>query len=471
MPTPSALARPIALWLWCVAGLVFAMVLVGGATRLTQSGLSIVEWRPITGAVPPLSQEDWQAEFAKYKTIPQYERLNRGMSLDEFKAIYWWEWGHRLLGRLIGVVFAVPFLWFLWRRAIDQRLAAALAGIFVLGGVQGAVGWWMVSSGLTERVSVSQYRLAFHLTLASLIYAALVAVADGAWPRAPEPAGIVRAPQRLRLTAVALLGLVIGQIFLGALVAGLHAGLIYGTWPLIDGAIVPPAASLLFEQPPWRNFFENTLTVQFDHRMAAYGIVALALFHAIDAHRNAAKPTYQDERQRTRDRCPGASNGRDYHAGARCPDRSGAPAPGDRHGDADRGNPQCARRIPGAAFRQAARPPRRRVGKIAWHGGLDAFGPDAIWPTRCGRDLPRMPPAAAPRGQNRRRRSRKGPDAMRCDFAHPTRPRRPSHGAFLPARKSPRSRDAQPSLLTWRARPKARQSGGTSRVITEPDAT
>ncbi len=287
MPTPSALARPIALWLWCVAGLVFAMVLVGGATRLTQSGLSIVEWRPITGAVPPLSQEDWQAEFAKYKTIPQYERLNRGMSLDEFKAIYWWEWGHRLLGRLIGVVFAVPFLWFLWRRAIDRRLAAALAGIFVLGGVQGAVGWWMVSSGLTERVSVSQYRLAFHLTLASLIYAALVAVADGAWPRAPEPAGIVRAPQRLRLTAVALLGLVIGQIFLGALVAGLHAGLIYGTWPLIDGAIVPPAASLLFEQPPWRNFFENTLTVQFDHRMAAYGIVALALFHAIDAHRNA----------------------------------------------------------------------------------------------------------------------------------------------------------------------------------------
>jgi heme a synthase len=287
MPRPRPLARPVALWLWCVAGLVFTMVLVGGATRLTQSGLSIVEWRPITGAVPPLSQADWQAEFAKYQTIPQYERLNRGMSLDEFKAIYWWEWGHRLLGRLSGVVFAIPFLWFLWRRAIDHRLATALAGIFVLGGVQGAVGWWMVSSGLTERVSVSQYRLAFHLTLACLIYAALVAAADRLWPRAPEPAGIVRAPQRLRLTAVALLGLVIGQIFLGALVAGLHAGLIYDTWPLIDGAIVPPVASLFFEQPAWRNFFENTLTVQFDHRMVAYVIIALALFHAIDAHRNA----------------------------------------------------------------------------------------------------------------------------------------------------------------------------------------
>ena len=287
MITPAPLARPIAIWLWCVAGLVFAMVVVGGATRLTQSGLSIVEWKPITGAVPPLMQADWQGEFAKYKTIPQYERLNRGMSLDEFKAIYWWEWGHRLLGRLIGVVFAVPFLWFLWRRAIDRKLAIALGGIFALGGLQGAVGWWMVSSGLTERVSVSQYRLAFHLTLACLIYAALVAAADRAWPDTPRQAGAMRLPRRLRLTAGALLGLVIGQIFLGALVAGLHAGLIYNTWPRIDGAIVPPAASLFFDRPAWRNFFENTMTVQFDHRMLAYAICALALLHAIDTYRNA----------------------------------------------------------------------------------------------------------------------------------------------------------------------------------------
>src|SRR5215475_4496159 len=171
-------ARAVGVWLWCVAALVFAMVLVGGATRLTESGLSIVEWKPVTGVVPPVGEADWQAQFAKYKTIPQYERLNRGMTLDEFKVIYWWEWGHRLLGRLIGAAFLLPFLWFLWRRSIDLRLGLALAGIFALGAVQGVVGWWMVASGLTERVSVSQYRLAFHLTLACMIYVALVWTAD-----------------------------------------------------------------------------------------------------------------------------------------------------------------------------------------------------------------------------------------------------------------------------------------------------
>src|SRR5579871_6489337 len=170
---PSA-ARAVGLWLWCVAALVFAMVIVGGATRLTESGLSIVEWKPVTGVIPPLGEADWQAEFAKYKAIPQYERLNRGMSLDEFKTIYWWEWSHRLLGRVIGALFLLPFLWFLWRRSFDRRTGFALAGIFALGAVQGAVGWWMVASGLAERVSVSQYRLAFHLTLACMIYVALL---------------------------------------------------------------------------------------------------------------------------------------------------------------------------------------------------------------------------------------------------------------------------------------------------------
>jgi cytochrome c oxidase assembly protein subunit 15 len=285
---PPSAARAVGLWLWCVAGLVFAMVLVGGTTRLTQSGLSITEWQPVTGVVPPLGEADWQAEFAKYKTIPQYERLNRGMSLDEFKAIYWWEWGHRLLGRLIGVVFAVPFLWFLWRRAIDRRLGLALGGIFALGAVQAAVGWWMVASGLTERVSVSQYRLAFHLTLACIIYASLAWTAARTMAaRAPAPSA---APRRLRWTAGALLVLVIAQIYLGALVAGLHAGLIYNTWPLIDGSFIPPAAALLFDQPPWRNFFENTLTVQFDHRMTAYALAVLAIAHAIDAHRQGSVP-------------------------------------------------------------------------------------------------------------------------------------------------------------------------------------
>jgi cytochrome c oxidase assembly protein subunit 15 len=278
----SARVRYLRLWLGCLAALVFAMVVVGGVTRLTQSGLSIVEWKPVTGVVPPLSQADWQAEFDKYKAIPQYERLNRGMGLEEFKTIFWWEWSHRLLGRMIGVAFLLPFLWFLWRRWIDRALATGLVGIFMLGAVQGAVGWWMVASGLSERVAVSQYRLAFHLTLACLIYAALVRTAARVGARRPEPV-----PRRIGLTATALFVLVIVQIYLGALVAGLHAGLMYNTWPLIDGSLVPPASSLLFDQPAWRNFFENALTVQFDHRMVAYAAVALALLHVGDVLRTS----------------------------------------------------------------------------------------------------------------------------------------------------------------------------------------
>jgi heme a synthase len=281
-PDPASGARGfIPLWIACLAALVFAMVVVGGATRLTQSGLSIVEWRPVTGVVPPRSQGEWQAEFDKYKTIPQYQRLNRGMSLDEFKTIFWWEWSHRLLGRTLGAVFLLPFLFFLWRGMIDRRLAGALIGIFGLGAFQGAVGWWMVSSGLTERVAVSQYRLAFHLTLACLIYAALVVTADRCARRRPE----TPVPRRIAFTAAGLGVLVIAQIYLGALVAGLHAGLIYNTWPLIDGTLVPPVASLLFDEPAWRNLFENPLTVQFDHRLLAYGLVAVAFFHVVDVWR------------------------------------------------------------------------------------------------------------------------------------------------------------------------------------------
>jgi heme a synthase len=291
-------ARAVGVWLACVAALVFAMVLVGGATRLTESGLSIVEWKPVTGIIPPLSEPDWQAEFAKYRTIPQYEQLNHGMSLEDFKAIYWWEWAHRLLGRVIGAAFLLPFLWFLWRRAFDRRTGLGLAGIFALGAVQGGVGWWMVASGLTERVRVSPVRLAFHLTLACMIYVALAWTADRllsapahasqAAPRAGEGrAGAV--PARLRWSAAALLVLAILQIYLGALVAGLHAGLIYNTWPLINGSFIPSGADLLFDQPWWRNFFENDLTVQFDHRMTAYALCALALFHAVDARRVDAR--------------------------------------------------------------------------------------------------------------------------------------------------------------------------------------
>jgi cytochrome c oxidase assembly protein subunit 15 len=271
--------RAIRLWLLAVAGLVLAMVLVGGATRLTESGLSIVEWKPVAGALPPLTETQWQAEFDKYKTIPQYAQMNAGMTLGEFKTIFWWEWTHRLLGRAIGAAFLLPFVFFLWRGWIEPGLRGRLWGIFGLGALQGAVGWWMVASGLVDRVEVSQYRLAFHLTLASLIYVALLWTAGRSDSRAPVP------PRR-RAVAWALVVLVLIQIYLGALVAGLRAGLIYNTWPLIDDALVPAAARLLFEQPLWRNFFENTLTVQFDHRMAAYAIWIVAVLHAFDVWRN-----------------------------------------------------------------------------------------------------------------------------------------------------------------------------------------
>lgn len=270
--------RVIRLWLYAVAALIFAMVLVGGATRLTESGLSIVEWKPLTGALPPLSEGAWQAEFDKYKTIPQFMQMNRGMSLSQFKTIFWWEWAHRLLGRVIGVAFLLPFLFFLAKGWIEPGLRGRLAFIFGLGALQGGVGWWMVASGLADRVEVSQYRLATHLILACVIFAAMVWTAARLRER---PANDV--PVRLRAGAIALLTLVLIQIYLGALVAGLRAGLIYNTWPLIDGSLIPNAAGLMHETPAWRNVFENTLTVQFDHRMVAYAIVVLAWLHALDA--------------------------------------------------------------------------------------------------------------------------------------------------------------------------------------------
>ena len=258
----------IRIWLLAVAALVLAMVVVGGATRLTESGLSITEWQPVAGALPPLSDAQWELQFEKYKAIPQYQALNSGMSLDAFKTIFWWEWTHRLLGRLIGAAFLLPFLWFLARGRVEARLRPRLWMLFGLGALQGAVGWWMVASGLAERVEVSQYRLAFHLTLAGLIYVALLWTAQGLAPRSPP------VPSRLRVSAKLLLGLVLAQIYLGALVAGLRAGLIYNTWPLIDGHLVPAASQLLFNEPWWRNFFENPLTVQFDHRLVAYALLA-----------------------------------------------------------------------------------------------------------------------------------------------------------------------------------------------------
>ena len=279
---PSAPTRrhAVRLWLLAVAALMFVTVVVGGATRLTESGLSIVEWKPVTGVMPPLDQQAWQAEFDKYKTIPQYRDRNAGMSLHEFKVIYWWEWTHRALARLVGAAFLLPLLWFLWRGELEPGLRVRLWTIFGLGAVLGAVGWWMVASGLADRVSVSQYRLAFHLTLACAIFAAILWTAQGLVPRAS-----LVAPARIRASALALLVLVLVQIYLGALVSGLRAGLIYNTWPLIDGSLVPDSGRLFFETPLWRNFFENTLTVQFDHRMVAYALWLIAVLHAVDVAR------------------------------------------------------------------------------------------------------------------------------------------------------------------------------------------
>jgi cytochrome c oxidase assembly protein subunit 15 len=275
--------RAVRWWLFSIALLIAIMVLVGGATRLTESGLSIVEWKPVTGALPPLTEAQWTQAFDAYKTIPQYRALNAGMTLAAFKTIFWWEWSHRLLGRAIGVVYLLPFLWFLWRGGLSAELKRRLWLIFGLGALQGTVGWWMVASGLSERVEVSQYRLATHLVLALLIFAAVVwtlrRLADG-----PSMAGSVR----LKITSAALVALTFVQLYLGALVAGLRAGLVYNTWPDIDGSFIPSSARLWFEEPWWRNLFDNTLTVQFEHRMTAYALLALAAFHAFDAVRSRA---------------------------------------------------------------------------------------------------------------------------------------------------------------------------------------
>lgn len=275
--------RQVRAWLIVVAAMIVCTLMVGGATRLTESGLSIVEWKPVTGTVPPLTDAEWSRQFEAYKTIPQYREMNRGMSLSDFKTIFWWEWGHRLLGRLIGAVFLLPFLWFLWRGYLSSDLKRRLWIIFALGGLQGAVGWWMVSSGLTERVSVSQYRLALHFILALVIFSAIV------WTlrrldRLPPALGSAR----LKITSRILVALVFLQLYFGALVAGLRAGRAFDTWPLIDGAFIPTAERLFFEQPWWRNFFDSTLTVQFTHRMIAYTLVIVAVLHAIDAFRSRA---------------------------------------------------------------------------------------------------------------------------------------------------------------------------------------
>lgn len=286
--------RSVAYWLFACCGMIFVMVVLGGITRLTQSGVSITEWQPVIGIVPPVSHADWLAEFAKYQKIPQYKELNAGMSLADFQFIFLWEYVHRLWGRLIGAVYLLPFVYFLLRGRIPAGLALPLGGIFVLGAAQGALGWYMVESGLVHRVEVSQYRLVAHLALALLIYGLTLWAALGLLSSSVIPAkagiqdhGADRSPldtrlrghdgktwkwRRLGEALIALIGL---TICAGGFTAGLHAGLTYNTFPLMDGHFVPAGYAQL--RPLWRNGFENIPAVQFDHRLLAETTVAAAI--------------------------------------------------------------------------------------------------------------------------------------------------------------------------------------------------
>jgi len=287
---------PIAVWLLCCCGMIFVMVVLGGVTRLTLSGLSITEWQPVTGIVPPLSHAAWAAEFEKYRHIPQYRLLNYGMSLDAFKTIYLWEYFHRLWGRLIGFAYAFPLVYFVVRRRLPRPLMTPLAGILLLGAAQGALGWYMVTSGLADRVEVSQYRLVAHLAVALLIYAATLWIALGLLSAHPHPnppplagegviasaagsllrkRGRVEVGAAWRRASELVLGLVVLTILAGGFVAGLNAGLTYNTFPLMDGSFVPSGYGQL--QPFIRNWFENVAAVQFDHRLLAMATAAAVL--------------------------------------------------------------------------------------------------------------------------------------------------------------------------------------------------
>ena len=270
-------SRPVAIWLFCVAALVFLMVVIGGATRLTDSGLSITEWKPVSGAIPPMSDQAWNEAFALYKASPEYQRVNQGMTLEAFKTIFWWEWGHRQLGRLIGMAYGIPFLVFLIRRQIPSRLLPACWVLLGLGALQGLVGWWMVSSGLVDRVDVLPERLTVHLGLALLILIGLLwtgfdALSDGERTRPPKG---------WTLASASLLGLVYVQSLLGGLVAGNHAGRVYTDWPLMNGEFLPDV--------DWGRgamaFLHDQALVQFDHRIGAYTLALAATIYAIQAFR------------------------------------------------------------------------------------------------------------------------------------------------------------------------------------------
>ncbi|QLC52535.1 COX15/CtaA family protein [Bartonella alsatica] len=279
--------KQIRIWLYFILFLCLAIVLVGGATRLTGSGLSITEWKPIHGVIPPIGVEQWQEEFLKYQQIAQYKLLNRDMTLSAFKVIFWWEWVHRILGRLVGFVALLGLIWFWATKRIEKNILLQLSIVPILIVFQGVIGWWMVASGIgqSDLTSVSQYRLAFHLITACFVIIFVTYLSRGFAEYSEKPAN-----QRIQYFAGCFVVLILIEIYLGALVAGLHAGKIYNTWPLMDGQIIPDG--LLQHEPIWLNLFENPLTVQFVHRFFAYFLLVAAIIHALYLQKNVPNSTH-----------------------------------------------------------------------------------------------------------------------------------------------------------------------------------
>ena len=278
---PHALVR---WWLYTIAFFVAIMVLIGGATRLTDSGLSITEWAPVSGMIPPLDATDWAIEFEKYRTTTEYQTINKGMSLDAFKVIFWWEWGHRFLGRIVGIIAVLPLVGFWMAGKLPSWIKLPLVGMVILGGLQGFVGWWMVKSGLTERVDVSQLRLAIHLAMACIIFVATIWLARSLAYHTEDGR-----PELAWQSAVLLLLLLL-QIFIGGLVAGLDAGMAYNTWPMMEGVLVPQG--LFAMDPTWLNLTDNAKMVQFMHRVSAYFLWAVAFAHMLSVVRSAGGTTH-----------------------------------------------------------------------------------------------------------------------------------------------------------------------------------
>jgi len=277
--------RAVAAWLFTCCALVFAMVVVGGVTRLTHSGLSIVEWQPIVGTLPPLTEAAWQEAFVKYQATPEFRHVNHAMDVAAFKGIFWWEYFHRLLGRLIGVAFFVPLAWFALRRRVPASLVPALVAILALGALQGAMGWYMVQSGLVDDPRVSHLRLTAHLALALAIFAAMFWIGlTLTRPRAVERDGLAA----LRRAGSAIAALVFVMALTGALVAGIRAGFAYNTFPSMNGHVVPP--EILMIDPWYRNFFDNMATVQFDHRLLAWTLALVVPLLWWRVRRHGAAP-------------------------------------------------------------------------------------------------------------------------------------------------------------------------------------